>query len=181
MDGVPSSKVMRDLLGSFRKAGINDARILDTSNVTQEIGFRKDADNRLLFEVGGRGRVSGFSTIDGVDNPVDSFALAEQEIRLFAHDVGTGPGHWRDCSNFRYLSLTDMANRLGIRTQVLMGYRLPFPDVYVGNSRGWSERTFEKWRKRHPRVGDGFDGKAPLPPTESQRRGRTRKRRKYEW
>lgn len=177
----PSSKMMKDILKSFKSVGINDVRIWDTLKGTQEISFYKDADNQLLFEIDSEGRMSGFSTINGVDNPVNSFVFAEQEIARFAHDVGTGPGHWRNLEGFRYLSLTDMANILGIRTTVMANYHLPFPDVYIGNTRGWSTKTFEKWCSRHSKVGKGIRGVKPIRPSSSQLRGKKGKKRRYEW
>ena len=181
MDETPLSKRMKELVKRFMRSGIKDFQIWDTSNGTQEISLYKDKDNQIILEVGKKGKVSGFSTMDGVDTPISTIGVAEQEIALFAHDVGTGPGAWRDTSGFRYMSLTDMANELGLRTVVLVGYRLPFPDVYVGRTRGWKRETFEDWRRRHPDVGKGAHGEPPLPPTESQMRGRSGKRRKYEF
>lgn len=183
MDGVPSTKMMVNLIKRFKMSGIDDFQVLDKLNGSQEIVFYKDSDNQIIIEVGKneKKKISGSVTIDGINTPITSIDTAEQSIALFAHDVGTGEGHWRDVSDFRYLSVTDMANELGIRTAILVYYRLPFPDVYIGNVRGWKRETFESWKKRHPNVGKGAHGVPPKPPSESQKRGRKGILRKYEW
>ena len=43
----------------------------------------------------------------------------------------------------RCLSLTEVAQRLGVTKGVLARYKLPEPDVYIGSIRGWNEPTIE--------------------------------------
>ena len=45
----------------------------------------------------------------------------------------------------RYLSLTEVAQRLGVTKGALARYKLPEPDVLVGSIRGWSEQTIDDW------------------------------------
>lgn len=59
----------------------------------------------------------------------------------------------------RYLSMTQVAERLGVTLGALSHYRLPAPDVYVGRTRGWSERTIDKWNAARP--GRGVGGGRP--------------------
>ena len=55
----------------------------------------------------------------------------------------------------RYLSLTEVAPRLGITTGALAGYKLPEPDVMMGRTRGWSEATIDAWNAARPGRGAG--------------------------
>lgn len=50
----------------------------------------------------------------------------------------------------RYLSLTEVARRLGVTKGALARYKLPAPDVVVGSIRGWSEQTIDEWNARRP-------------------------------
>ena len=59
----------------------------------------------------------------------------------------------------RYLSLTDVAERLGITKGALARYKLPQPDVLVGHARGWSEKTIDAWNAARP--GRGVGGGRP--------------------
>lgn len=43
----------------------------------------------------------------------------------------------------RCLSLTEVAQRLGVTKGVIARYKLPEPDVYIGSIRGWNEPTIE--------------------------------------
>lgn len=58
-----------------------------------------------------------------------------------------------------YLSLTDVAKRLGITKGALARYKLPEPDVLVGHARGWSETTIDQWNTNRP--GRGVGGGRP--------------------
>ncbi|KFF31660.1 helix-turn-helix transcriptional regulator [Bifidobacterium bombi] len=49
-----------------------------------------------------------------------------------------------------YLSITQIADMLGIAKGALAGYRLPEPDATIGRTRGWSEDTIEKWVASRP-------------------------------
>ena len=55
----------------------------------------------------------------------------------------------------RYLSLTEVAERLNITKGALARYKLPEPDVYVGSTRGWSEQTIDEWNAARPGQGAG--------------------------
>lgn len=163
---------------AFVDAGIGGGTVCERLDGTWEMSFGKDDGNFLSVTVGAKpGDIGGFSCINGVKTVFHDRNYATQEIYRFAHDVGTGEGRWRDMKGFRYLSMTDMALRLGIRPTVLCTYRLPFPDVYIGDTRGWSEETFERWRKKHPQVGTGR-GIEPKRPVRNAKKGR---RRLYEW
>lgn len=59
----------------------------------------------------------------------------------------------------RYLSMTDVAERLGITKGALARYKLPKPDVLVGRARGWSEKTIDAWNAARP--GRGVGGGRP--------------------
>ena len=37
----------------------------------------------------------------------------------------------------RYLSVTDVARRLGITSAAVSAYKLPEPDAMIGKTRGW--------------------------------------------
>ena len=50
----------------------------------------------------------------------------------------------------RYLSLTEVAQRLGVTKGALARYKLPEPDVLVGSIRGWSEQTIDDWNAARP-------------------------------
>lgn len=55
----------------------------------------------------------------------------------------------------RYLSLTEVAERLNITKGALARYKLPEPDVNVGSTRGWSEQTIDEWNAARPGQGAG--------------------------
>lgn len=50
----------------------------------------------------------------------------------------------------RYLSLTEVAERLGITKGALARYRLPKPDAMVGRARGWLPSTIDEWDAARP-------------------------------
>nr|WP_093959634.1 hypothetical protein [Bifidobacterium vansinderenii] len=50
----------------------------------------------------------------------------------------------------RYLSLTEVAERLGITKGALARYRLPEPDAMVGRARGWLPSTIDEWNAARP-------------------------------
>ncbi|KAB5606671.1 helix-turn-helix transcriptional regulator [Bifidobacterium jacchi] len=50
----------------------------------------------------------------------------------------------------RYLSMTDVAKRIGVTKGALARYRLPPPDVTVGNARGWLPSTIDEWNANRP-------------------------------
>lgn len=59
----------------------------------------------------------------------------------------------------RYLSLTEIAARLGITTGALAGYKLPEPDALIGRTRGWLPETIDEWNAARP--GRGVGGGRP--------------------
>ena len=59
----------------------------------------------------------------------------------------------------RYLSLTEVAARLGITTGALAGYKLPEPDAVLGRTRGWLPETIDQWNAARP--GRGVGGGRP--------------------
>ncbi|MGO4973684.1 helix-turn-helix transcriptional regulator [Bifidobacterium boum] len=64
----------------------------------------------------------------------------------------------------RYLSMTEVAERLGITKSALARYKLPEPDVIVGKARGWHEGTIDRWNASRP--GRGVGGGRPRKKTE---------------
>lgn len=59
----------------------------------------------------------------------------------------------------RYLSYSEVAERLGITTGGLGRARLPEPDALIGKTRGWTEETIDTWAKNRP--GRGVGGGRP--------------------
>ncbi|MDU3736509.1 MAG: hypothetical protein E6586_08790 [Bifidobacterium scardovii] len=58
-----------------------------------------------------------------------------------------------------YLSLTEVAEKLGITKGALAQYKLPEADVTVGRARGWLPETIDKWNAQRP--GRGVGGGRP--------------------
>lgn len=58
-----------------------------------------------------------------------------------------------------YLSLTEVAEHLGITKGALARYKLPQADVTVGKARGWRPETIDEWNARRP--GRGVGGGRP--------------------
>ena len=84
--------------------------------------------------------------------------------RLLAADPGRGlragrrrvrTGSRTQTVTRRYLSLTEVAERLNITKGALARYKLPEPDVYVGRTRGWTEQTIDEWNAARPGQGAG--------------------------
>ncbi|MGO5433299.1 helix-turn-helix transcriptional regulator [Bifidobacterium thermophilum] len=59
----------------------------------------------------------------------------------------------------RYLSVTEVAQLLGISTAAASVYRLPEPDATIGRTRGWKRQTVETWNAARP--GRGVGGGRP--------------------
>lgn len=55
----------------------------------------------------------------------------------------------------RYLSFTEVADRLGIKTGALATYKLPEPDAHIGRTRGWLPETIDQWNAQRPGRGAG--------------------------
>ena len=53
----------------------------------------------------------------------------------------------------RYLSLTEVAERLGVARGTLGRYRLPEPDAMIGTTRGWLPETIDAWNASRPGSG----------------------------
>lgn len=45
----------------------------------------------------------------------------------------------------RFLSLSEVAEHLGIGRGTVARYNLPEPDAYIGATRGWLPETIDKW------------------------------------
>lgn len=78
------------------------------------------------------------------------------------HDTaGMRTCHTEDVTR-HYLSLQDVADRLGVSRNTVAKLRLPKPDVIVGSSynapRGWSIATIDAWDAARP--GKGWRKKA---------------------
>lgn len=58
-----------------------------------------------------------------------------------------------------YLSLTEVAQKLGITKGALAQYKLPEADVTVGKARGWLPETIDQWNANRP--GRGVGGGRP--------------------
>lgn len=60
-----------------------------------------------------------------------------------------------------YLSLQDVADRIGVARNTVAKYKLPEPDVIVGSDlnarRGWSVATIDAWNARRPGRGARTD------------------------
>ncbi|WP_018142462.1 hypothetical protein [Alloscardovia criceti] len=52
----------------------------------------------------------------------------------------------------RYISFSEIAAYLDVKTGTLANYRLPEPDAYIGKTRGWKKETIEKWNANRPRA-----------------------------
>lgn len=58
-----------------------------------------------------------------------------------------------------YLSFTQLAERIGVKTGALGHYRLPDPDAPIGRTRGWLPETIDAWNAARP--GRGVGGGRP--------------------
>jgi len=50
----------------------------------------------------------------------------------------------------RYMSRTDIATYLGVSRDTAKEYRLPPPDVVVGDRHGWARETVDAWVAARP-------------------------------
>jgi len=57
----------------------------------------------------------------------------------------------------QYLSLQEVADRIGVTRNTVAKYKLPEPDVVVGSDlnarRGWSVETIDRWNANRPGQG----------------------------
>jgi len=65
-----------------------------------------------------------------------------------------------------YMSVTDVAKRLGISTAAVSAYKLPQPDATIGRTRGWLPETIDQWNARRP--GRGVGGGRPRKHNKSE-------------
>ncbi|MBT1182098.1 hypothetical protein JS531_09100 [Bifidobacterium sp. CP2] len=59
----------------------------------------------------------------------------------------------------RYLSVTEVAARIGVKNASAAGYNLPEPDAIIGRTRGWLPETIDEWNRNRP--GRGVGGGRP--------------------
>ncbi|MGC0364987.1 hypothetical protein ABH922_002971 [Rhodococcus sp. 27YEA15] len=45
----------------------------------------------------------------------------------------------------RFLSRTQVGERIGVKPTSLGRYDLPEPDAMIGDARGWTEETIDRW------------------------------------
>lgn len=50
----------------------------------------------------------------------------------------------------RYLSASEVAERLGISRSAISRYRMPAPDAIIGTTRGWTTDTIDTWNTNRP-------------------------------
>lgn len=55
----------------------------------------------------------------------------------------------------RYLSLKELAERIGVQQRTASGYKLPEPDALTGDIRGWLPETVDAWNAARPGKGAG--------------------------
>lgn len=63
-----------------------------------------------------------------------------------------------------YLSLTELAERIGVKPATASNYKLPEPDAMVGTARGWLPETIDAWNAARPGKGAGAGRKPKLAP-----------------
>lgn len=56
-----------------------------------------------------------------------------------------------------YLSLAEVAERIGVQPATLSRYRLPEPDAVIGGRRGWTPATIDLWNANRPGRGARTD------------------------
>lgn len=57
----------------------------------------------------------------------------------------------------RFIGRKEVAELIGVKAGTLDGYKIPPPDVAIGNVRGWSRETIEEWHKNRPGRGARTD------------------------
>ena len=57
----------------------------------------------------------------------------------------------------RYLSLTEVAQRIGVTSGALSRYKLPPEDALTGTVRGWLPATIDAWHAARPGRGARTD------------------------
>jgi len=54
----------------------------------------------------------------------------------------------------RYLSITEVAALLGVKSTSMQRYELPKADALIGRTRGWKKETIVAWMSARP--GQGY-------------------------
>lgn len=64
-----------------------------------------------------------------------------------------------------YLSVKQVAERLGITQGALLSLNMPTPDATIGRTRGWLPETIDEWNRNRPGrgVGGGRPRKRTIP------------------
>lgn len=57
----------------------------------------------------------------------------------------------------RYLSASEVAERLGIHRSAISKYKMPEPDALIGTTRGWLPATIDEWNAARPGRGARTD------------------------
>lgn len=57
-----------------------------------------------------------------------------------------------------YLSISEFADRIGVKPDTLNRYKLPEPDAMIGRSRGWLPETVDAWNAARPGRGHKWGG-----------------------
>jgi hypothetical protein len=57
----------------------------------------------------------------------------------------------------QYLSVTEVAERIGVAPSTLSRYKLPTPDALIGTTRGWLPETIDAWNAARPGRGTRTD------------------------
>lgn len=50
----------------------------------------------------------------------------------------------------RYLNVSEVAERIGVKPDTLKRYKLPEPDALIGRTRGWLPATIDAWNASRP-------------------------------
>ena len=66
----------------------------------------------------------------------------------------------------RFLSVTEVAQRLDITKGALLSLQLPEPDAMIGRTRGWRAETIDQWNAQRP--GRGVGGGRPRKTSTSE-------------
>lgn len=56
-----------------------------------------------------------------------------------------------------YLSMAEVAERIGVQPATLSRYRLPEADAVIGGRRGWLPDTIDEWNANRPGRGARTD------------------------
>lgn len=49
-----------------------------------------------------------------------------------------------------YLSVKQVAKLIGVHSGNVSAYKMPPPDAYIGDRRGWKEDTIVRWNANRP-------------------------------